>query len=91
MHTLCYAHIRRRLRIASGSRCGWTSFTSADWISIVEGESSSGNGTVVYSVATNTSKKSRRAQSVISGQILTITQKGAPGASRRRPSPFVPA
>ena len=80
-----------KVTVSTNSRCGWTTFTSADWISIVEGESSSGNGTVVYSVTANTGRKSRRARLVIAGQIFTITQKGVPAAPRKRPPPFAPA
>jgi hypothetical protein len=80
-----------KVTVSTNSRCGWTTFTSADWISIVEGESSSGNGTVVYSVAANTGRQSRRARLVIAGKIFTITQKGVPAAPRKRPPPFAPA
>ncbi|MDP2827051.1 MAG: M12 family metallo-peptidase [Sulfuricellaceae bacterium] len=63
--------------VTAGSGCTWTASSGASWITITSGSSGSGNGTVVYSVATNTGTSSRTGTVTIAGQAFTVTQAGA--------------
>ena len=58
--------------------CAWTSAVSNNtpWITIPSGSSGSGNGTVSYSVASNTSG-TRSGSITAGGQTFTITQSGS--------------
>jgi len=57
--------------------CAWTATSNDSWISITSGGNGSGNGTVNYSVAANTTTTSRNGTLTIAGRTVTITQ--APG------------
>ncbi|MGO9554651.1 MAG: BACON domain-containing protein [Syntrophobacteraceae bacterium] len=63
--------------VTSISGCPWTAASNASWIIIVSGASGSGNGTVTYSVATNTAGASRVGTLTIAGQTFTVTQAAA--------------
>ena len=58
------------------SGCNWTATSNVSWISIISGSSGSGNGTVNYSVAANTTTAPRTGTLAITGQIFTVTQAG---------------
>lgn len=62
--------------IAVTTNSSWTATSSAPWATITAGPSGSGNGTVTYSVAANTSPGAvkRQATIVVSGQTHTILQ-----------------
>ena len=60
--------------------CGWTASSNVGWINITSGGSGSGNGTVGYSVSSNSSTSSRNGTMTIAGKIFTVTQSGV-GAS----------
>jgi hypothetical protein len=62
---------------ASGTTCGWTTTPHVPWITIVNGASGTGNGTVNLSVAANTGS-ARTGTVTIGGQTLTINQGAAP-------------
>ncbi|HME41924.1 MAG TPA: BACON domain-containing carbohydrate-binding protein [Syntrophorhabdales bacterium] len=64
--------------VSTGTGCNWTTSNSTSWISINSGVSGTGSGTVTYSATANTGAPSRTAAFTIAGQILTITQAGAP-------------
>ena len=61
---------------AAGSDCAWTATSNVDWITITSGSSGSGNGTVVYAVAANSSISSRIGTMTIAGQTFAVTQAG---------------
>jgi|GEM_PF-564288 len=64
------------IAVTTTSNCSWTATKSANasWVTITDGASGSGNGTVKFSVAANTGA-SRTATITIGGQIFTITQE----------------
>jgi hypothetical protein len=62
---------------ASASDCEWTAAETAAWITITSG-SGTGDGTVTYSVAANTSSNPREDTITVDGQIYTVTQEGVP-------------
>jgi M6 family metalloprotease-like protein len=72
--------------------CAWTATSNAAWLSITSGSSGSGNGTVLYSVAANSSASSRTGTLTIAGNTFTVTQSGASStASLTRNALFVNA
>ncbi len=64
------------VNVTTGSGCNWSAQTHDPWIIITSGNSGSGNGTVNYSVAANTSMNSRTGTMTIAGQIFTVNQAG---------------
>jgi uncharacterized repeat protein (TIGR01451 family) len=55
----------------------WVAQSNVAWLAILSGSSGTGNGTVGYSVAANTSTSSRIGTLTIAGQTFTVTQAGA--------------
>ncbi|MEO8025437.1 MAG: BACON domain-containing carbohydrate-binding protein [Bryobacteraceae bacterium] len=62
--------------VSSPSGCNWTATSNAGWITIIGGNSGSANGTVNYTVASNTSNSSRTGSMTIAGNVFTVTQSG---------------
>jgi hypothetical protein len=60
--------------VSASSGCGWTAWTSADWINVTSGPSVVGNGTVGLSVAPNGGAE-RTGGVEIAGRTYTITQR----------------
>jgi len=58
--------------------CDWTASSDNGFITITSGSSGTGNGTVGYTVAPNTSSTSLTGTMTIAGQTFTVTQSGAP-------------
>jgi hypothetical protein len=56
--------------------CNWNATSNVSGITITSGSSGSGNGTVYYSVAANTSTSSRTGTIIIQGQTFTVNQDG---------------
>jgi len=54
--------------------CPWSATSAASWITITAGASGSGNGTVSYSVAANTTSNPRSGSLSIAGQTFTVNQ-----------------
>ncbi len=66
--------------VTAGAGCNWTAVSNNGFITITSGSSGSGNGTVNYSVASNTGTASRNGTLTIAGQTFTVTQAGTGGA-----------
>src|SRR5262245_13375984 len=64
------------LAVTAGSGCGWTTTESLSWITITSGASGTGNGTVNYTVAANTSTTNRTGTMTVAGRTVTVTQAG---------------
>jgi hypothetical protein len=64
------------INISTTAGCNWTANTTDNWILITSGNSGSGNGTVSYSVASNTGTTQRTGSITIGGQIHTVAQSG---------------
>ena len=79
-----------KVSLSTNPRCGWSAFANVEWISIIEGASSSGDGTVEYAVSANSGRRSRKGRLIIAGREFTITQKGSSQPGRKRPPPFAP-
>jgi hypothetical protein len=60
--------------VSSASGCAWTAASNAGWISVTNGATGSGNGTVGYAATANTTASSRTGTLTSAGQTLTVTQ-----------------
>ncbi len=66
--------------VTAGSRCSWTSSSSAGWIRILTGQSGSGNGAVQVAIDPNTGA-ARTGTITVAGQRVTLDQPAAPAPS----------
>ena len=62
--------------VNASSGCSWTATSNDNWLSITAGSSGSGNGTVYFNVAENTSSSSRTGTLRIAGYTYSFTQPG---------------
>jgi hypothetical protein len=60
--------------VIAPDECAWTAVSNVGWITILSGGKGSGNGTVTYSVASTSSRRS--GTMTIAGQTFTVRQKG---------------
>ncbi|MEN3334798.1 MAG: hypothetical protein V7641_4163 [Blastocatellia bacterium] len=72
--------------VTATSGCNWIAGSNASFISISAGTSGTGNGTVNYSVSTNTGG-ARTGMMTIAGQTFTVTQDAAAGGCSSMISP----
>lgn len=68
------------VNVTTPNTCNWTAVSNASWITITSGSSGSGNGTVAYQVAANSSIP-RSGTLTIAGQTFTVTQDGSGGGT----------
>jgi hypothetical protein len=55
--------------------CPWTAISNASWITITSGAAGSGNGTVMYSVATYTGRpRKRNGTMTVAGRNFAVSQ-----------------
>ncbi|MBX3729300.1 MAG: trypsin-like peptidase domain-containing protein [Candidatus Sumerlaeia bacterium] len=66
------------ISVTAGAGCTWSATSDAPWITVTGGASGSGNGTVTYSVAANTTSSQRQGTITAAGQTHTVTQAGVP-------------
>ena len=62
--------------IVGGSSCSWTASSSASWITVSSAKSGTGNATVTYTVAKNTSSSGRTGKITLAGQTFWAIQSG---------------
>ncbi|HEV2884758.1 MAG TPA: M36 family metallopeptidase [Pyrinomonadaceae bacterium] len=68
--------------VTAPAGCAWTAVSNATFLTITSGSSGSGNGTVNYTVASNSgSTNSRNGTLTIAGLTFTVTQAGAGGGT----------
>ena len=72
--------------VSTTTGCAWTTASSAPWITVTSGSSGSGNGSVGYSVAANTTISPRTGVVTIAGQAFTLTQAGIPCTATLSPT-----
>jgi len=63
--------------VTAPSECAWTAVSNSAWITITSGSSGTGNGSVNYSVSSNTGHD-RTGTLTIAGRTFTISQTGIP-------------
>ena len=61
--------------VTTQSGCTWTAVSNASWITITSGSSGTGNGTVNFTVAANTTGNDRNGTLTIAGRTFTLTEK----------------
>lgn len=85
--TFSQAAATSSVNVIAGNGCDWTASAFPNWITITSGSSGSGNGTINYSVAANTTGLPRTGTIDVAGlagaAVHTITQQG----SNPTPSP----
>jgi hypothetical protein len=62
--------------VAAPPGCAWTTTSNAGWITVLNGQSGTGNGTVRFRVAANTGA-ARTATLLIAGQTFVLSQQAA--------------
>ncbi|HUJ72743.1 MAG TPA: choice-of-anchor tandem repeat GloVer-containing protein, partial [Verrucomicrobiae bacterium] len=65
--------------VIASNGCDWTATNNDSFITITSGSSGSGNGTVHYTVAANSSTNPVTGTMTIAGETFTVTQAGAAG------------
>ncbi len=60
----------------STASTAWTATSNDSWITIISGASGTGNGTLVYAVAQNSTGAIRTGTITVAGQTFTVTQTG---------------
>ncbi len=63
--------------VTAGSSCAWTATSQSSWMTVIEGQSGSGNGTVRLRIEGNSSTTQRTATATIAGRTFTLRQDGA--------------
>ncbi len=69
------------LTVTSAAGCSWTAAVTGGWVSITSGTTGSGNGSVAYSVGSNSATDARSATITVGGQAHTISQAGRPATA----------
>jgi len=62
--------------VSTPSSCTWTAVSNASWIVITSNSSGTGNGSVNFSVMSNTGPASRAGTLTVAGNTFTVTQLG---------------
>lgn len=68
-----------RISVVTQSGCPWSTSSGVDWFTITSGNSGTGNGTVRYYVAGNTTGTARTAAATVAGRVFTVTEAGRRG------------
>ncbi len=64
------------IAVISSLGCAWTSSSGAPWLTVTTGATGSGDGSVAFRAAANTSTTTRSASLTIGGQTFAVTQPG---------------
>lgn len=64
------------ITLTTEGACPWAATSNVPWVTITSGASGTGNGTVSYSVGTNTTALVRSGTVTIAGQTFTVNQFG---------------
>jgi hypothetical protein len=64
------------VNVTTAAQCLWTASSGANWITVVSGDSGTGNGVVRLSIVQN-SGASRSGTVIVAGQTVTVNQTGA--------------
>ena len=72
--------------VVAAAGCAWKATADAPWLTVTGGSSGTGNGTVTYTVAGNSTYAERAGTITIGGKTFTVTQAGlclAPGITNQ--------
>jgi uncharacterized repeat protein (TIGR03803 family) len=67
--------------VTASNGCAWTAASNDSFITVTSGSSGSGNGTVHYTVASNTSSNAQVGTMTIAGETFTVTEAGTTSSS----------
>lgn len=67
--------------VATDTWCLWTATSNSDWIHIIAGSGGDGNGTVFYSVSSNSSHQQRSGSIIVEAEVFVISQSGVVSCS----------
>ncbi len=70
--------------VTAAATCNWTAASNAAFITVTSGASGTGNGTVTYSVASNTATTTRAGTLTIAARTFTVNQAGAVSGGTER-------
>jgi hypothetical protein len=62
---------------ASSSTCAWAAASNVSWVTVTNGASGTGNGTVAFNIAAN-SGSARKGTLTVAGETFTVNQAGTP-------------
>lgn len=62
------------LAVFTGASCAWTAVSNAPWVTITNGESGTGNGSVFFTIAANSGTSTRTGTLTVAGQTFTVFQ-----------------
>lgn len=62
------------ITLTAANNCQWTAGSNDNWLSIVEGNIGTGNGTIRYFIANNPNESNRLGTLKIADQLFTVTQ-----------------
>jgi hypothetical protein len=63
--------------VITGTQCSWTATSTVPWITITNGDSHTGMGSVSFQVATNTAASVRTGTLIVAGQTITVSQQAS--------------
>ena len=66
--------------VGTSPSCGWTAISEDPWLSVIDGGTGTGSGTVTYGVARNSQVGARTGTIRIAGQAFRMSQSGDTGA-----------
>jgi len=62
--------------VTAGTGCAWTAASNVGWVTLTGATSGTGNGSVPYSIAANTTTSTRTGTLTVAGKPYTVTQAG---------------
>lgn len=63
--------------VITGTQCSWTATSTVPWITITNGGSHTGMGSVSFQVAANPTASVRTGTLIVAGQTITVTQQAS--------------
>ena len=64
------------ITVTATQGCNWTASPDVTWITIINGATGTGNGTVTYGVAANPTSSTRTGRINVAGKVFFVTQTG---------------
>lgn len=65
------------LNVSAPAGCSWQAVSNVSWITVTRGAGGSGNGTVTFTVGSNSTSSARTGTLTVGGQSVTVSQAGA--------------
>ena len=75
--------------VITGTQCSWTATSMVPWITITNGASHTGMGSVSFQITTNPTASVRTGTLIVAGQTVTVTQQASSCVYTVTPTAFV--